>query len=191
MAAIDFETTGLDPSTNEIIQVAVVPLDSDLEPHPDIRPFYTNVCPDNPEIICDRAMRVNGLDIEDLILHAPPREKVEQYLVEWFEAIDLPMNKRLVPMAHNWTFEKSFGVAWLGLELWEHIFHFSARDGMVLAHAINDRAAFAGEDIPFSRVGLNSLCKHFGIINENPHDALSDCLAEAKVYKALLKHELF
>ena len=41
------------------------------------------------------------------------------------------------------------------------------------------------------RSGLDRLCKKFGIVNENPHDAFSDAMAEADVYRALLRHELF
>ena len=58
---------------------------------------------------------------------------------------------------------------------------------MLLAIAINDKAAFRGEAIPFNRVGLGSLCNKFNIVNANAHDALADALAEAEVYRALLQ----
>ncbi len=59
------------------------------------------------------------------------------------------------------------------------LFHSHARDGMLYAIALNDKAAFAGEPVPFPYVGLGAMCKKLGIINHNPHDALADCLAEA------------
>jgi DNA polymerase III epsilon subunit-like protein len=40
-------------------------------------------------------------------------------------------------------------------------------------------------------VGLAALCEHFGVVNQKPHDALSDCLAEAEVYRCLLTSGLF
>ena len=51
---------------------------------------------------------------------------------------------------------------------------------------MNDHAAFAGEKLPFNKVGLGSLCNKFNVTNESPHDALSDALAEAEVYRAMV-----
>jgi DNA polymerase III alpha subunit (gram-positive type) len=107
--------------------------------------------------------------------------------VEWFERLDLPFKKSLVPMAHNWAFESSWLKEWMGVTLFDDIWYSHARDGMLLAIAINDKAAFRGEAIPFNRVGLASLCNKFNIVNANAHDALADALAEAEVYRALLQ----
>ena len=42
----------------------------------------------------------------------------------------------------------------MGVTLFEELWYSHARDGMLLAIAINDKAAFRGEAIPFNRVGL-------------------------------------
>jgi DNA polymerase III epsilon subunit-like protein len=191
LAAVDYETTGGEAGYHEIIQVAVVPLDSELNPRRDIRPFYHTIAPKHISRAEHEATSVHGLDLVDLKLNALSSEKVADLLVDWFEAIDLPQSKRLTPLAHNWAFESAFGKAWLGYELFNHIFHFHPRDGMIVALGIKDRASFAGEPDPFGYVGLAPLCKKFGIVNEKPHDALCDAIAEAKVYRALLRHELF
>ena len=124
------------------------------------------------------------------MLNSPSSDRVADLLVEWFENLDLPSTKRLVPLAHNWPFEASFARAWLGDALFEHIFHFHPRDGMVLALAMNDRAVSRGEHTPFKKVGLSWLSHYFKVANENPHDALCDAIAEAEVYRALLRHEV-
>jgi len=186
MAAIDFETTGKIPGYHEIIQIAIVPLDSDFQPIRELRPFYHNIAPEHPERADHAAKIVNKLDLDDLILNAPSSQKVADLLVDWWERLDLPMTRNLIPLAHNWPFEAGFGRAWLGSELFEQLFHGHARDGMQYALNQNDCAAFAGLPVDYPRVGLKALCIHFKIVNENPHDALSDCLAEAKVYRALL-----
>ena len=67
----------------------------------------------------------------------------------------------------------------------DKIFHSHARDRMLTAIDLNDRAAFAGEQEPFNRVGLGSVCKKFGIINTKAHDALADCYAGAEAYRAM------
>ena len=123
----------------------------------------------------------------ELLLHAPESEQVADWLYDWFAALKLPFKKCLVPLAHNWAFESSFLKAWLGVEQTDLIFHSHARDGMLYAISLNDKAAFAGEPVPFPRVGLGAMCAKLNIVNTNPHDALADCLAEAEVYHALLR----
>ena len=129
LASIDFETTGLRAGYNEIIQIAVVPLNADLRPNPELRPFYHNIAPKFPERSEAGAGRAHGLNLEDLMLHAPSSEKVADLLVDWWERLDLPAGKTLVPLAHNWAFEASHGKAWLGDELFSQLFHGHARDG--------------------------------------------------------------
>lgn len=191
MVAIDFETTGSVAGHHEIIQIGVVPLNADLRPSEHLRPGYWNIAPKHPERAQREATAIHGLDLAELVLNAPCSEKVADLLVEWFEALDLPVGKKLTPIAHNWAFESSFGKAWLGDKLFNHIFHFHPRDSMTYALSLKDRAAFAGEPVPFDHVGLGPLCKHFGITNARPHDALCDAVAEAEVYRALLHYELF
>jgi len=191
MAAIDFETTGLVAGFHEIIQIAVVPLNSDIRPNSDLRPFYHNIAPKFPERQQAGAGCCHGLNLNDLILNAPSSEKIADLLVEWWERLDLPVSRNLVPLAHNWSFESSFGKAWLGDDLFNQMFHSHARDGMIEAGHMNDRAAFRGNPVPFPRVGLSAMCEQLGVVNENPHDALSDSFAEAEVYRALLQCEIF
>ena len=49
LCAIDTETTGLDPNYNEIIQICILPLDSNIKPRKDVFPFYIEIVPDHPE----------------------------------------------------------------------------------------------------------------------------------------------
>lgn len=191
LAAIDFETTGRRAGYHEIIQIGIVPLNSDIRPLDGVRPFYTTVKPLYPERQERGAGYVHGLDINEIVLHAPEPGRVQDLLIEWFAKLELPFGKVLVPLAHNWAFESAFLKEWLGVDLNDQLFHSHARDSMLYAISLNDRAAFAGEAAPFNRVGLGSLCRRLGISNDRPHDALSDCLAEAELYRALLHVDLF
>ncbi len=190
LASIDFETTGLRAGYHEIVQIAVVPLNADLRPTPEVRPFYTNIAPNYPERAEVKSSRIHGLNMDYLMMNAPSQDKVADLLLEWWERLELPVRRSVVPLAHNWAFESAHGKAWLGDDLFSHMFHSHARDGMLLAVSMNDRAAFYGYPVPFSYVGLNALCGHFGITNEKAHDALSDARAEAEVYRALLHHKV-
>lgn len=186
LAAVDVETTGRLSGFHEIIQIAVVPLTAELEPCKDIRPFYMNIAPSFPERAERNATNIHGLNLPQLQAECPDCWKVADLFDEWVQRLELPFRRQIVPLAHNWAFERGFLSHWLGLESFNQFFHPHPRDSMLLAISINDAAAFHGLPIPFSYVGLGSMCKRFGIEVGQAHDALHDALAEAKLYKALL-----
>ena len=139
LAAIDLETTGTQPGHHEIIQIAIVPLDKDIKPLPGVRPFYTNIKPGHPERESEAASKSTRFRCRNCCC-TPRPDKVEDWLVEWFEKLRLPFKRCLVPLAHNWAFESSFLKAWLGVSMVDQLFHSHARDSMLYAIAQNDRA---------------------------------------------------
>jgi len=189
LAAIDFETTGRRPGYHEVIQVAILPLDQHLQPHTEIPSFYLNIRPNHPERCEKGAGLVHGIDMDLLQLHAPGQARAIDMLCDWFRDIDLPQNRLVIPLAHNWAFESSFLKGWLGPSLVDQIFHSHGRDSMGLAASLNDRAFFIGEPIPFPKLSLVMLCRQLGILYENAHDAMADCRATAELYKRLLTYE--
>lgn len=187
IAAVDVETTGRIGGYHEIIQIAIVPLNMDLEIADGIVPFYHTLKPEWPERVEKGSSTVHGLNIDDLITNSPTQEKVSEYLVEWFANLPLGSERRLTPLAHNWGFERSFLVPWLGPDLMNAIFTPLPRDTMTFALSLNDRAALMGMKPIFPRVNLPTMCSYFGIPLESAHDALADTIATAKLYSAMLR----
>jgi DNA polymerase III epsilon subunit-like protein len=187
IAAVDFETTGTRAGYHEPIQIAIVPLNSDLRPIPGIVPFYHEIRPYFPERADPLATRVHGLDLDRLAVEAPEPGDVEVLLIEWWNRLELPFERRLIPLAHNWPFELSFFRAWLGTALTEALFTALPRDSMTYALGLNDKCFFRGQKALFPYVGLGDLCNHFGVVNTKPHDSLADSIAEAEVYRHLLQ----
>jgi len=187
LAAVDIETTGKNPVRHEIIQIGIQPLDSNCEPLSDVSPFYNVIKPEHPKRADPKASQVHKLDIDYLNLHAPDKWMVADWLDEWFTNLELPHKKSLAPVAQSWQFEACFLKAWLGVESFEQFFHWDVRDVMRAARTLSDRAYLSGKSNPFPRLGLEALCTKFGVINENPHDALADARAEAAVYKKLME----
>jgi DNA polymerase III epsilon subunit-like protein len=191
LCAVDVETTGCMPGYHEIIQIAIVPLDSNIEPIDSLRPFYMTISPQYPDRLDKEAFSKHKLDISVLAQQSLDSTRVADLFDEWFQRLNLPYKKSLVPLAHNWVFEAGFLKAWLGLTGFNSYWHPHPRDTMQMAIAANDRAYMRGDKLPYERVALKSLCHYFNIKLEHAHDALHDALATAKVFQNLLRVPLF
>lgn len=190
LCAVDVETTGIIPGFNDLIQVAILPLDSFMKPSKTAKPFYLNVTPKRPENIDPKACKIHRLKRAELISNSIDAFKAADMLDEWFERLNLPLagstHKKIMVLWSNGGFDKSFLVDWLGLEHYNHYFHFHERDTQELALSLNDRFDFHNERLPFPKVGLDYLASALDIINDIPHDALSDCVTTAEVYRRML-----
>lgn len=197
ICAIDTETTGLDPAYHEIWQIAILPLDADFNIRRDVIPFYINIAPEYPERIDPEAIKVSRVSRAE-IMKGHDREKAKDLLEDWKNKLGLPVTKfgspcKIIPLGQNYFFDMPFLKHWLGISLYDSIFHYHPRDTMATAIYLNDRAACHAEEVPFSKVGLTWLARKLGVeMNASrAHDALSDCQVTAGVYKALVNQGLF
>lgn len=187
LCVVDIEATGLHARFDSILQICVLPLDSQLKPLKKVVPFYMMLkplymenCGQERQLGCSRQFlcdAVNtGLD---------PMSAADLF-GEWFNKLKLAPGKRICPLAQNWSFDREFIVDWLGYENFN--FHFDARyrDTMAAALYLNDRADAHVEQIPFPKVNLRYMTTTLGIDHQRAHDALGDCLATAEVYRQLV-----
>lgn len=186
LAVMDCETTGLVAGYHDLVQVAVLPLNADLDPLEGVNPFYMNVQPEHPERAAPAALKKNGLKLE-VLQYAPSKFEVADYFEEWFAALNLPLGKRLVYLCQNSPFDVAFFKQWLGSEGFDRYFCRRGRDTMYAATYLNDRAAYQAQSVPFPNVSLEALAGKLGIPYEGAHDALADCIITAKVYRELLR----
>lgn len=202
VCAIDVETTGLRPFHNDMIQVCVLPLDSELKPAAGIMPFYTEMQPKRPENVDLKAMGLTKLELCKIMQNALDADRVADLFEEWFSKLPLPHGKKLIPLAHNWIYDHAFMTDWLGYEHMNHYFFGHHRspiagglldlhiDLMTAALFENDKADFNVEQTPYPKLGLKYLCGLLGVELVNAHDALADCVATAECYRRLMQRRV-
>lgn len=192
LVAIDVETTGLIPWWHEIIQLAIVPLDSNCVPRRDVPHLDLWIAPEHNERIDPKAMSVNKVTMADIATRGHDREKAKDLLAEWVDRLGLPSTKwgsrkRLLPLGHGISIDKAFIQHWYGHQEYSSIFDGRDRDTMVTANYLNDRAGMHVETTPYSKVNLGWLCKQLGVRLDRAHNAVDDCVATAACYKKLLE----
>lgn len=183
LCAIDVETTGLDCGTHDIVELAIVPLNHMIEPYKKYRPLVMKIKPRRPENINPKALGKSGLSLADIMLYGQDPWKAADYVEDWFEKLQLPIRHNIIPLAHNWPFDREFLIEWLGIKSFQYLFNGHYRDTMALAGFLNDRAYDKKEPYTFNRLGLEAMCIKLGVDNKMPHRALYDCLATAEIYK--------
>jgi DNA polymerase III epsilon subunit-like protein len=186
LCAVDTETTGLVAGFHDIIQISVIPLTPALEP---IQPFFTTrLQPKRPQNFDDASTTAHKITLQEATEFGIDPWTAVELFDEWFNSLKLPERKKIVPLGHNFPFDRDFIKDFLGGILnYDHVFRSDFRDTMHTALFLNDLADYRSEPIPFPKVNLKYLCSQLGVAHENAHDAFADCVACVEVYKKLLK----
>jgi DNA polymerase-3 subunit epsilon len=166
-AVVDFETTGLNPETDRIVQLAAVIVNG--EGHI-VDSFDTIVKPESPVEYQHGAEHIHGISAEQVSNGMPLRKALEQL---W------TINAGHVFTAHNAAFDLGFLHAEskrVGLE--GHV------DVHVDTLELSRRTT--GADTT-RRHNLFALCEHYGIKRDQVHDAKSDATATAQLLMHLIK----
>lgn len=186
LCAVDVETTGLCAGFHEIWQLAILPLDSAYKPSKEFAPFYQEMRIQYPDRIDSKAIKLSRNNFALKQQRALDPFTCADMFEEWFHKLDLPIYKRIVPLAHNWPFDRSFLLDWLGEASFFDFFHAHYRDSMAAAIFLMDLANYKCDQVTLAKFSLASMCGKFNVTNMKAHDALQDCIATAEVYRRLL-----
>ncbi len=176
-AAIDLETTGLDPARAEVIDIAIVPLNPDFTISTDIPEFSCRIRTEHPERAEHLAMETNHLNPAE----GEAIKDVRAELVQW--AMENGITT-ITPLAHNLAFDMAFMKA--AFPEFSRIFTHHGRDSMRLALSMNDVFAMQESEGHFNSVSLQSLKLALGVEGDVQHNALEDARDTAHVYRKLM-----
>jgi hypothetical protein len=190
MVAIDIETTGPVVSQDELYQLSIMPLNSKLEYDKSRRFLNLFIRPECKTFIA----RENTGRKERFIqakLHGLEKQTALEVIDKWADSLDIRQpgmirNKKLMPLTHNWAWKRAFLVDFLGLEFFDDLFHWHARDLIVAGAFCNDRAEFRGDDEHFLKLTLASLSSKLEVKNPYPDDPAQDVQHFAALYRAMI-----
>ena len=166
-AVVDFETTGLNPETDRIVQLAAVIVNGDGDI---IYSFDTIVRPENPGEYQHGAEHIHGISAEQVSNGMPLRIALQKL---W------DISAENVFTAHNAQFDLGFLHAEserVGIKGRVEIHIDTLELSRRISGADNTR-----------RHNLFALCEHYGIERDKVHDAKSDATATAQLLVHLMK----
>lgn len=159
-AVVDLETTGVNPTTDRILQMAAIIVNGAGEI---VDTFDTIVKPENPEQYIHGAEHIHGISEADVASGMPLREALMQLAA---------MTEGKFFTAHNAPFDIGFLHAEsqrVGINLTVHQFI----DTLQLARRTDTERA--------RKHSLDALCLHYGIERERSHEAKADATATAEL----------
>lgn len=186
ICAIDTETTGLDFKLNDIIDIAIIPLDYNLDPDPDYPPFWLELQPAKDVKHIDFGY-VRKAAVEHAWQHGMNPIAAGDLFIEWVKRLDLPERKRIMPLAQNWPFDRDFIREWLGDASFNLYFDGHYRDLLPVSLFVNDGDDFHNERYHFPKHRLSYVCSQLGIQCDDGlfHTAQYDAVKTAEAYKKL------
>jgi len=166
-AVVDCETTGLNPETDRIVQLAAIIMNGEGVI---VDSFDTIVKPQSPDEYQHGAEHIHGITAEQVSGGMPLRQALEQL---W------SITSGNVFTAHNAPFDLGF----LRAES-ERVGIEGRIDTHIDTLALSRRTTTADSD---RRHNLFALCEHYGIERGKVHDAKSDATATAQLLMHLIK----
>lgn len=167
---LDLETTGLDPTRHEIIEIGAVLLD---QPHLNIvGAFEAKIKPTRMELADPEALQVNGYNAEEWAGARPAKEALEEFARRTEHSILCGQNV-------------SYDFAFLRKAYADHnvpfTYHHHVLDVMSMAyiHWYNHPT--------LKRYGLSEMATTFGIDRGRAHRAMDDVKTTLEVLKLLFK----
>lgn len=173
IALLDCETTGLDASIHEIIEIACIIIDDETLKILDT--YETKVYPEHIETAHPKALQVNGYTPEEW------DNGKAVYLEEMMRALSVGTNDCIV-MAYNIHFDLSFlDAAQKSTGITLNFKRYPICLRAIAWHQLDHRN-------PFDGWSMKSVCERLGIPPEPAqHRAMNGVLAEFEIYKALKK----
>jgi len=186
LCVFDVETTGLDPYKHDIWQFCCLPLDFGLKLDKKFTPCELMLSPRNIENRAPGA--ISKANFNKAVLSGLNYEVSANVFVEWCERLGLGFKKRIMPLAHNWPFDREFIIEWLGRETFEFYIDPRFRDTMTAGAFINDVCDHKAERVPLTALNLRAIANCLGVSWDDyqAHDAVYDCIKTAEVYRKLI-----
>lgn len=161
----DCETGGLDPSTSDMIEVGAILTDPTGKTV--LKEYSAKVLPNKP--VAPEAAAINGYDAKMW------SEQAVNIDVAMHNILEMARNAMVV--AHNTPFDWSFLMASLQGKRWPGRYY--KVDTMALSMPL----LLAGK---IDNLKLDTLARHFGLVNEKAHSALGDVRVCRELYLKLM-----
>lgn len=204
LCSVAIRTTGIYPRHNELCEIAILPINEQLELSTAFLPYIMNIQPVrmenvNYEEIKQHKIADNNLDyrvfstsremLRTCVMSGTEETKAADLLVKWCEQnIKRFHLKKIIPLCYDWSFCRQFIEDWLGQKTFNLCFDQRVRDIHSAALFLNDRAGWRDDiSYPFAKSNLRYICNKMHANHSDENNALADAVALITAYRNMCK----
>lgn len=192
LCAIWIETTGEDPRKCDIVEICIILVDNFIRPSTQIIPFYNQIMSFRPENIDLNTMTLTRTKLIDATKNGIEPSLAADRLESWFDELDLPLGKKIVPLTFNWPLMREYLHTWLGYYNFKSIFSEDYRDLRNTANFINDsRNQKAKQWIYPKSYCFSYIGNQHDIEVANSDDVMVKALKMIEIYRAMLTQVIY
>lgn len=187
VCAIDIRVGGLDPSCCDVLEICFVPLNHSFKVSGDFGLFHTLIRPSWP---VDK--KIAKLSEDTLKEHraAPDAVTALDMFETWFQQMNLPRHKKIMPLVWNWMDIQPYLKIWLTGSYFTDFIHESVRDCLPLLNYVNDRCSIMGEEVPYKHPTFGQLVCRSDVELLERNSLMANCKALSDAYRVILGRRL-
>lgn len=186
LCSVWIETSGNDPRIHSIVQVCVMLLDNFIRPSQAILPFYFDINPGGVENVDYKSATLGKERLLKACISGIPAIQAADYFDDWFKRLDLPRNKKIVALTHNWPLKRQYFEQWLGFHNFRGCFSEEYRDLQPIASYCNDRLNLKAEPAAFPKVTDQYIGNMVHIESGSSLDIIEKCANLSSVYRNMM-----
>jgi hypothetical protein len=188
LCAIRIRKTGPKPRYHDLVEVCILPINSDWQASTVIVPFYMSIQPKRKENIDPDECPLSREKITNICLNGVDAYDAAERFDEWVEKLYLRTRKQISLLCHEWYSDREFLIDWLGFESFNQHFDPRVRDLEISANYANDKADFHAEPAVYPKVNLQYLCSNLNVPSQRDRDLLEETLSLIELYKRMLRN---
>jgi len=175
LCAGDIKTSGPNPEEDELLQFAILPLNSNLELSKEIKPFFIYLKPEK-----EGMEPIQGIDVFD----------------KWADSLQLEetrfgRRKKIFILSYDYDEKKPFIIKWLGYHQYNKVFDKGIRDLNTITKFLNDKASCHFKKVPYSKNELAYIARALEVEYSAKLDILACCRIMINIYRTIVNDGLF
>jgi hypothetical protein len=184
LCAIDIIASSENIEDAQLLEVSVLPLDHMLRPHKEFLMFNMKMKPEG-EVDYAKCKMLKE-DYVKCILNGHDMYKAGDLFLDWFKAMELRSNKKIVPLAYNWPYVSGVLRKWITDGIFNDVFDPRYRDVLPMATYLNDRADAIGQEPFYVKQDFYYIANKHRIPSFAYRSSTNDVLILSQLFKEML-----
>lgn len=186
LCAMRTRISGPIPRYHDLVEICILPINSQWKPSTCIVPFSVKIQPKRKENIDYKSCPLSKEAILNICETGMDAYVAADRFDEWMTKLNLNSEKKIVLLCHDWVLDREFIIDWLGVESFNQFIDNRVRDIGIISLYANDKADFHAEPALYAKTHFSYIANSVGIQGMRSKDCMEESLTLIEIYKRML-----